>query len=326
MATIFRDGRFPKTMPTDSPSAVPGHRHVHPRAQAAQAAAAARAATAQVPAEAQASAEPQMPDLPEISVDGVVIGEAEIRAEMHNHPAPDARRAYAEAARALVIRELLLGAARRRDLRATPETDAAGKREVDDDALLRALLDAEVTTPTADAAACRRYYDRNPGKFTSGTIYEARHILLAAPESDAAARKAAEDTARRLIAVLQDDPSAFAALAEAHSACPSRAQGGNLGQVTAGSTVPEFERALAGLGAGQMVAEPVGSRFGFHVIALDRVIAGETLPFELVEARIAAWLEASSWSRGVAQFIGVLAGAADIRGITLNGADGALVQ
>ncbi|MFD0391607.1 hypothetical protein ACFQ4K_33150 [Tistrella bauzanensis] len=206
MATIFRDGRFPKTMPTDSPSAVPGHRHVHPRAQAAQAAAAARAAATQPSAATQAPAEPQMPDLPDISVDGVVIGEAEIRAEMHNHPAPDARRAYAEAARALVIRELLLSAARRRDLQAEPEIDAAGKREVDDDALLRALLDAEVTTPTADAVACRRYYDRNPGKFTSGTIYEARHILLAAPESDATARKTAEDTARRLIAVLQDDP------------------------------------------------------------------------------------------------------------------------
>ena len=82
----------------------------------------------------------------------------------------------------------------------------------------------------------------------------------------------------------------------------------------------EFEDALKSLSDGQLCMHPVESRYGFHVIALDRRIAGETLPFEFVQARIAAWLEAATWSKAVSQYIAVLASRADIRGIDF-GAD-----
>ena len=77
---------------------------------------------------------------------------------------------------------------------------------------------------------------------------------------------------------------------------------------------------------GEISSAPVESRFGFHVIALDRRIDGRDLPFEAVRARIAAWLEASAWSRAVSQYVAILAGRAEIRGISLSGADGPLVQ
>jgi peptidyl-prolyl cis-trans isomerase C len=263
---------------------------------------------------------------PVVSVDGVDIPHEAISAEAQQHPAASAAEAYREAARALVVRELLLAEARRLGLAAEPARDERGRRETDEDALISALLDREVKTPRADSAACRRHYDAYPSRFTSETIFEARHILIAAAPEDAEARPRAQSLAASLIAELEDDPSRFSALALEFSACPSKAQGGNLGQLTKGSTVVEFEAALARLGAGQLHPTPVASRFGYHVIRLDRVIPGDRLPFEVVEQKIAAYLEASSWSRAVSQYIGILAGKAEIRGIDIGGVQGALVQ
>jgi peptidyl-prolyl cis-trans isomerase C len=126
------------------------------------------------------------------------------------------------------------------------------------------------------------------------------------------------ELARLIAGQLMDAPGRFADLAKTHSACPSREVGGSLGQLTPGSTVPEFEAALRTLEAGAITPEPVRSRFGFHIIRLDRSIPGRRLPFEAVGERIALHLEASSWSRGVAQLIGVLADRAKIVGVTLS--------
>jgi peptidyl-prolyl cis-trans isomerase C len=115
-------------------------------------------------------------------------------------------------------------------------------------------------------------------------------------------------------------------LAAEHSACPSREQGGNLGQVTPGSTVAEFERALETMQEGELLMRPVETRFGFHVIFLERKIEGVQLPFEHVADRIAGWLEAASWSKVVAQYIALLVSRAEISGINLKTAEGPLIQ
>lgn len=261
-----------------------------------------------------------------ITVDGIEIAEDTIRDEAQHHPAATPNAAFAAAARALVVRALLLKQAAARNIVVEPEMVVAGKRETDEEAAIRGLLDAEVQTPRADTAACRRYYDANPQKFCSESLYEARHILFAAPLSDAARRQQAKAQAEAVLALLVAAPARFAELALDHSACPSKGQGGSLGQLTKGSTVPEFEAALFKLEAGQLAPAPVSSQFGYHIIQLDRIVAGRQLPFHMVEARIAAWLEASSWSRAVAQYVSILASQADITGIDMNAADGPLVQ
>jgi len=221
---------------------------------------------------------------------------------------------------------LLLAEARAMVLSPAAAVDEKGRRETDEDALIRSLLEQQIVTPVADEVACRRYYDGQRSRFTSGNIYEARHILLAAPVEDKVTRLEAKETARRLIGILAKDPSRFADLARQHSACPSREHGGNLGQLTAGSTVPEFESMLGQLVEGQLCPVPVPTRFGFHVIQLDRVVAGQQLPFEVVRERIAVYLEASSWSRAVSQYVGLLAGRAEIVGVRMQGGDGPLIQ
>lgn len=287
---------------------------------------AATADPAVPPNKVKLPAPPPKPDKPLVSVNGVAISQETISAEAQQHPASSPAEAFREAARALVVRELLLDEARSLGIAAEPAKDGKGRRETDEDALIRALLEREIKSPEAGIGDCRRYYDANPGRFASDTVFEARHILVAASAEDKAAREQARATAQTLIDELTRDPSRFALLAREYSACPSREQGGNLGQLTHGSTVPEFETILKALEQGKMCPVPVPTRYGYHVIQLDRVIAGSRLPFEAVRDRIAVYLEASSWSRAVSQYIGILAGKADIRGIDIGGAHGALVQ
>jgi peptidyl-prolyl cis-trans isomerase C len=101
----------------------------------------------------------------------------------------------------------------------------------------------------------------------------------------------------------------------------SASQGGNLGQITTGQTSPEFERALFALEPGSITPEPVATRYGFHIIRLDRKREGRDLPFELVADRIAAYLQECVQRRALAQYVARLATAARIDGIDLAGAE-----
>lgn len=266
------------------------------------------------------------PVMHEISVNGIDIDESDVLNEAQQHPAKNPGEALAAAAKALVVRELLLQEAKRLAIKATPEIDENGKTETLDDAKIRCLIAQAVKTPDTSDDECLRFYNNNTSKFRAETIYEARHILLAAPEKDKAARTRAKAEAEFLIADLTKHPASFSKKAKEYSACSSKEQGGNLGQITRGSTVKEFEAAIERMDPGTVCPSPIESRFGFHVVALDHKIPGKVLPYDYVKDRIAAWLEASSWSRAVSQYIGILAGEATITGISMEAADSPLVQ
>jgi peptidyl-prolyl cis-trans isomerase C len=260
-----------------------------------------------------------------VSVDGVVITRDVIAREIQHHPAATPVEGWKAAARALVVRQLLLAEAQRLKLAAQPTGDGQGRRETDGEALIRTLVEREVQTPTADATACRRYYDLNRHRFSSAVLYEVRHILFAARQ-DAASRKNAVEQARAVIAQLGNDPTRFSDLAAALSACPSGKTGGSLGQIGPGQTVAEFEQALGSMVVGAVHPEPVETRYGLHVVALDRRIVDRELPFEMVHQRIADWLNEKVQRAAIQQYISILAGRADIIGVELAGAGSPLVQ
>ncbi|WP_234186761.1 peptidylprolyl isomerase [Shinella sp. NM-101] len=266
------------------------------------------------------------PVLGAVSVNGIAIAESDILAEAQNHPAENPGAALAAAARALVVRQLLLQKARELDILAAQRAGGDGRQETDEDAAIRLLIEREVSAPSASEEECRRFYDNNREKFRSAPIFEASHILITADPANEGTRASRRLEAERLAAVIVGHPGEFATMARTHSACPSAATGGNLGQLTRGSTVAEFERALQRMKEGEITLAPVESRFGFHIIRLERRIDGEQLPFDLVRRRIAGWLEASAWSKAVSQFIAVLAAHATITGIDVTGADGPLLQ
>lgn len=262
-----------------------------------------------------------------VSVNGASISRAAIAREIQNHPATKPMDAWLAAARALVVRELLLQEARRLSIVAEPATDAEGRRETDEEALIRQVVAREVKTPHADVATARRYYDSNRRRFRSSDLYEVRHILLPAA-GDAKARAFVHEQALALIAELRrkGDAGAFATAAQSVSACPSAKVGGSLGQIGPGQTVPEFETALAAMPVGEVAPEAVETRYGFHIVRVDNRIEGRELPFDAVQERIVTWLDDRARRIAVRQYLSLLAGRAKIEGIDLPSSPSPLVQ
>jgi peptidyl-prolyl cis-trans isomerase C len=217
------------------------------------------------------------------------------------------------------VRELLRQRAVALGLIPSETTD---DKEIDNG--LERLLAQEVLIPTPTEKECRRYYETHLKDFQSGDLVHARHILFqvtpSVPVPEIRAR------AERTLAEVLAEPERFAALARELSNCPSGKPGGNLGQICRGDTVLEFEQALFRLGPTGILREVVKTRYGFHIVAIDKRIPGETLPFETVDEQIAERLKASVEERALRQFVSILAGQAEIMGVDLQGAETPLVQ
>ena len=91
-----------------------------------------------------------------VSVIGVAIPRDLIARETQHHPSRTPTEAWKAAARALVVRELLLQEARRLEVSGEPMADGEGRRETEDEAAIRTLIAREVQTPTAAPAPCSR--------------------------------------------------------------------------------------------------------------------------------------------------------------------------
>jgi peptidyl-prolyl cis-trans isomerase C len=198
---------------------------------------------------------------------------------------------------------------------------------IDDDeigAAIERLLSEEVVVPSPTEAECQRYYDTHLKEFWSGDLVHARHILFQVTPSTSVPE--IRGRAERALSELLAEPDKFAAVARELSNCPSGQQGGNLGQIARGDTVPEFEQAIFRLGANGILRQLVKTRHGFHIVAVDRSIPGERLSFEAVRERISERLKAGVEDRALRQYVSILAGQAEIVGVELAGADTPLVQ
>lgn len=258
---------------------------------------------------------------PPISVNGKTIARTAIAREAQHHSSPSPGDAMQRAGEALVLRELLLQASRQRDIHAAPAIDEEGRRETEEEALIRELLESQVSVPVPSDDEVARYYEANRTRFRSPDLFEVRHILVAARSNDKAAFAAARAKAESIAAELAVQPDNFANLARVFSNCPSAPEGGHLGQLTASETTPEFSEALSKLAVGETTTDPVEARYGFHIIRLERRIDGSILPLTAVAERIAEYLAERSQRTASTQFLARLVSAADIRGIDIAGAE-----
>lgn len=191
-------------------------------------------------------------------------------------------------------------------------------------AAIERVLDSEVKTPVPGDAECRRYYDAHANGFRSGDLVFARHILFQI--TPGASLDLVRDEAERTLKQVVAAPEEFEICALTLSNCPSGRQGGNLGQIGRGETVPEFEQALfadAGIG---ILPYLVKTRYGFHILSIDRRVKGELLPFEVARLRIAELLTARVQETALRQYVRLLAGQAEIKGVALDAAPTPLVQ
>ena len=260
------------------------------------------------------------PLFPDVLVNGEPISQTDIAAEAQNHSAPQGKPglAWRKAARALVIRKLLLQEAQRLGLKAAPAARGAGRVETEEEALIRAVLEDRIDVVPPTEEAVRAVWQAAPERFVSPPLWEVSHILCAADPGDAAAIAKARARANALCAELGDDPAGFVRMAKEHSDCDSRANGGALGQLGPGDTVPEFEAELVKLQEGEITREPVQTRFGFHIIRMDARAEGKPLPFAAVKPKITEALEKAEWARAAKAFADALVADARIEGLAMD--------
>jgi len=160
----------------------------------------------------------------------------------------------------------------------------------------RETLDKDIAAVSDDD--CKKFYDENQDMFKyRQDVFKASHILVKFPnegaepteEEDKATLAKIEEIKKQL-----DDGADFAELASQVSDCPSKAQGGDLGEFPEGSMVQPFEEALKALNAGE-ISGPVKTNFGYHLIkAGERIEAGTIRPFDTVKDNLKNYLENQS--------------------------------
>ncbi len=129
------------------------------------------------------------------------------------------------------------------------------------------------------------YYDENPDEFKKEKTVEARHILLKVdPKSNEKdiekIRKKAED-----IMKMAKEGKDFAELAKKYSQGPSKDKGGYLGTFKKSTMVRPFAEKAFSMKAGE-ISEPVRTRFGWHIIKVEKVNEASTVPFEQAKDKI----------------------------------------
>ena len=137
----------------------------------------------------------------------------------------------------------------------------------------------------------QRYYNEHMDEYRVPEQVEVRHILIKTPPPGAdgkvdpkaveAARQKAEDILKQLHAGAD-----FARLAEKDSQDTASAKnGGSLGWIQRGQTVPEFEKAAFSLPKGS-TSGIVQTSYGFHIIRVDDKQDAHVKPLSEVQAQI----------------------------------------
>lgn len=257
---------------------------------------------------------------PDLIVNGEKIPHSAVAAEAQNHSAPRGKPGlvWRAAANALAMRTLLLQEAHRQALQSEPQQVGPDKYETEDEALIRQLLETAITVTVPEEAEIRAEWEGNPDRFRSPPLWEVSHILCACDPRNDDDRIKALDRAKMLTELALGTPKGFAALATEESDCGSKKSGGTLGQLGPGDTVPEFETALRRLEEGQITAEPVLTRHGYHVIRLDAVADGQPLPYAAVRQKISDAMEKTAWARKSREFVNQLISTAEISGADLR--------
>ena len=137
------------------------------------------------------------------------------------------------------------------------DKDPSVKKQLDDlkkelviKAYLKKEIEEKVKVTDEDA---KKYYEANKDKFKEPEKIMVSHILV---DNEAEAKD--------ILAKLKGGAD-FAALAKEKSKDPSKDRGGELGLLSKGMTVPEFEQAAFALQPGQLSAV-VKTQFGYHII------------------------------------------------------------
>lgn len=144
------------------------------------------------------------------------------------------------------------------------------------------------TQPVSDAEV-QQYYQQHLKDYQVDEQVKVRHILIAVNSQDPKADAAAKAKAQGILDQLHHGGD-FAKLAAANSDDPgSKTQGGELGWIKHGTTVPEFDQAAFSLAPGQ-ISGLVHTKYGYHIIQTEEKQTAHTRPLDEVKPEITALL------------------------------------
>ena len=118
-------------------------------------------------------------------------------------------------------------------------------------------------------AEVEAFYNEHPEAFMQGDTVNASHILVST-----------EEEALSIYAKISSGEMTFEDAAKAYSSCPSKENGGSLGDFGQGQMVPEFDKAVFSMEVGEVTATPVQTQFGYHLIRLNAKNAGTTVALD----------------------------------------------
>jgi peptidyl-prolyl cis-trans isomerase D len=171
------------------------------------------------------------------------------------------------------------------EIKAYYDTHKASFQTPEKRSLAIILLDPnKAATPLPSDAELRKDYAAKQDTFRTPERVQARHILIKSDASNDAAMKA---KAEGILKQIQGGGD-FAKLAMENSDDPgSKAQGGELGFIVKGQTVPEFEKAAFSLQPGQ-TSGLVKTTYGYHIIQVEKHEPAHLASFDEVKAQLTA--------------------------------------
>jgi len=130
-------------------------------------------------------------------------------------------------------------------------------------------------TITIEEDEAKEVYEAHPERYQGQESIKASHILV----DD-------ENLAKELITKIMNEEISFEDAAREHSSCPSKEQGGDLGEFGRGMMVKEFEDAAFAMNEGEMTKSPVSTQFGYHIIKTTEKKGSEPQKFEVVKDEV----------------------------------------
>lgn len=141
-------------------------------------------------------------------------------------------------------------------------------KEAKRDIMARMAMEEIKASVSVSDEEIEKIYEEHKDQFKRGAMVSAKHILV----ED-------EGDCLNIMAQIKVGSKTFEEAAAEFSTCPSKANGGDLGEFGRGQMVKEFEDAAFDAKVGEIVG-PVKSQFGYHLILVESKSEEAQIPYE----------------------------------------------
>ncbi|MBE6645697.1 MAG: peptidylprolyl isomerase [Ruminococcaceae bacterium] len=212
------------------------------------------------------------------TVGGLQVTESEVnefiaslgqRGQMYNNP--EGRRAILQQ---LIGNKLLLLDAKRNLYEAEPAFREQLNR-LKDNLLTSYAGEKAISGVNVTETEAKEYYEGHKEEFVTGETVNASHILVDS-----------EEKAKAIYEEIASGKKTFEDAAAEYSSCPSKQNGGNLGDFGRGQMVPEFDSAVFEMEVGAITETPVKTQFGYHLIKLVSKSESKETPYDEIKEEI----------------------------------------